>query len=129
MTSHVDRPPCLKKKSQTSLEACVLVTTVPICQSRHEVCSRAHVLYSNISRGLYSRAATILFNTSGGAATIRERRLIEQIRYLFLCQKVLTNYMIFFDVKLLCSTLYARLSLVPGAEEERLVHTDALPVN
>ena len=32
--------------------------------------------------GYYSRAATISFSTSGGAATIRERRLIERIRYI-----------------------------------------------
>ena len=33
--------------------------------------------YSNMSHGYYSRAATISFSTSGGAATIRERLLIE----------------------------------------------------
>ena len=33
--------------------------------------------FLNVSRGYYSRAATISFSTSGGAATIRERQLIE----------------------------------------------------
>ena len=43
----------------------------------HEVCSHACTCYSNTSRGYYSRAASISFRASGGAASIRERRPIE----------------------------------------------------
>ena len=48
--------------------------------------------YLNFSRGYYSRAATISFSTSGGAAIIRGRlatnrgrRLIAEIRYVSNC--------------------------------------------
>ena len=51
-----------------------LVLTVRRCARG---CSRACTYHSNTSRGYYSRAATIYFRASGGAASIRERRLIE----------------------------------------------------
>ena len=35
----------------------------------------------------------------------------------------------FVDIMLGCVWIRDRLSLVPGADRERLVHTDALPVN
>ena len=67
LISHDDRPPCLKK-----CRGPIHSTSDSSPRFVH-----VHMCFSNISRGQYSRAATISFSTSRGAATIRERRLIE----------------------------------------------------
>ena len=80
MTSHVDGPPCLKKSAKLLYLSCVLSACFDIA-IRVTKFVHMHTCYLNISLGSYSRAATISFSTSGGAVTIHERRLIEQIRY------------------------------------------------
>ena len=78
------------------------------------VARHVHVLvFSNSRRG----AATILFNTSGGAATIREQRLIEWIWYT-----VTSSNFYFYTVIMLCLGIENRppTPLLPPKNQKKL---------
>ena len=69
------------EEDEDELEQNELVLLVDYSLLVYFVYHAARTCYSNTSHGYYSRAATISFSASGGAASIRERRLMEQIRY------------------------------------------------
>ena len=94
--SHNDRPPCLKK-CRTSLDS-VRSSTYRVypfairarglftCACATRILAAASIRERRLFRSAIDNINLyyLWFSTSRGAATIRERRLIGQIRYLFL---------------------------------------------